>query len=69
MNSTSIDKNNVESGMYLPEDLRYYVDSVHYVHKYGIFAQALKASNMILSAWPYFTILSYAISVAMDTDS
>ena len=49
MESTKYDPNNVESGIYLPEDLRYYVDSVQYVHKYGMFAQALKASKVIIS--------------------
>lgn len=49
MNSTMLDVNNVKSGIYLPEDLRYYVDSVRYVHKYGMFAQALKASKVLLS--------------------
>ena len=41
------DKNNIESGTYLPEDLRYYIDNKRYVHKYGMIAQALKASKII----------------------
>lgn len=43
------DKNNLESGLWLPEDMRYYVNELQYVHKYGMFAQALKASKTILN--------------------
>lgn len=49
--TTSIVKNvnNVENGVWLPEELRYYVDNIHYVHKHGMIASALKASKIILS--------------------
>ena len=51
--TTSIVKNvnNVENGVWLPEELRYYVDNIHYVHKHGMIASALKASKIILSCW------------------
>ena len=48
MNSIKFDKNNIETGKYLPEALRYYVDKVRYVHKHSAFASALKASKIIL---------------------
>lgn len=47
--SIKFDKNNIETGYFLPEDLRYYVDSTRYVHKYGAIASALKASAVLLS--------------------
>ena len=43
------DINNIESGLWLPEDVRYYVNGKRYVHKYGMFAQALQASKTILN--------------------
>ena len=49
MNSVKFDKNNIETGVYLPETLRYYVDDIRYVYKYGMFASALKASKIILA--------------------
>ena len=48
MVKNTLDSSNIESGIWLPVDLRYYVDSVRYVHKYGMFAQAIKASKVIL---------------------
>lgn len=50
MQTIEFDKNNIESGYWLPEDLRYYVDSTRYVHKYGAFASVLKASKVILNS-------------------
>lgn len=49
MLSNTKDINNVETGLYLPEDLRYYIDNKRYVHKYGMFASALRASKIILT--------------------
>lgn len=47
MVKNNLDPNNIESGYWLPEELRYYTDNVHYVHKYGMIAQAIKASKVI----------------------
>lgn len=43
-----LDSNNIESGLWLPENLRYYINKRKYVHKHGMFAQALRASIVIL---------------------
>lgn len=47
MSKIVLDPNNLESGIWLPEELRYYTDDTHYVHIYGMFAQALRASKVI----------------------
>ena len=51
MHSVKFDKNNIETGLWLEESLRYYVDNscTRYVHKYGMIGQALKASCTILN--------------------
>ena len=51
MHSVKFDKNNIETGLWLEESLRYYVDNkrVQYIHKHGMIGQALKASCTILN--------------------
>lgn len=47
--NVKLDKNNIESGIELPYELRYYVNKTEYVHKYGIIAMSLKTKNILLS--------------------
>lgn len=43
------DTNNIETGLWLPEDYKYYVDEHRYVNKYSTLGLALKASRTILN--------------------
>ena len=49
MQKIKLDTNNIESGIWLPEEMRYYTSATQYVHKYGLLARALQASIAILS--------------------
>lgn len=48
-NKIVLDANNIETGLWLPEDYRYYVDEYRYVNKYSTLGLALKASRTILN--------------------